>query len=65
MPPDPLEGLCFALRAVCFAHQDTTPLFYDHAISTKFGFDWPFRPSKKIFPYIVLYIPCFVMQRDL
>jgi len=33
MPPLPLEGLSFALRRCCFAHQDTTPLPYDHAIS--------------------------------
>ena len=50
-PQTPLEGLCFA-------HQDTTPLPYDHAISEMANqiWFWSAIPSLAIiFPYIVLW----------
>ena len=48
-PQTPLEGLCFALRRVCFAHHDSTPpclmarQFNKWPI--KLTFDWPSCPS--------------------
>ena len=33
MPPEPPRRLVLRTAPVCFAHQDTIPLPYDHAIS--------------------------------
>ena len=57
MPLDPPRRLVFCIAQMCFAHQDSVPLPYGHAIPewpTKFGFDLPFCPSNNFSLYYTL-----------
>ena len=58
-PQTPLEGLCFALRMVCFAHPSSHPHLICMTMQfckwpIKLAFDWPFCQSKFFSLYCTL-----------